>query len=291
VNRVAVENESEQGERGAQPGALLITLYGLYAREVGGWLPVAALVSLLGELGVDEPAVRSSLSRLKRRGVLLASRSSDVAGYMLSDEATISFGRGDRWIFDRPRTRLSDGWLLIAFTVPQEERAKRYKLRSTLALRGFGIVAPGLWVAPANLYEVVVPLLENLDLIRYVTFFRADHWGTSSLVQLVKSWWDLDAIGEMYRGFIEHHEELRNDWRAPIRVDEGHAFADYARLVDEWRRLPYLDPGLPAELLPEDWPGVWARELFSTIRAQLEEPARLHVRRTLDAVMRRTVDP
>lgn len=290
MNPVSVAAEGQQAERAAQPGALLITLYGLYARDFGGWLPVAATVSLLGQLGVDEPAVRSSLSRLKRRGVLNASRSSDVAGYMLSDDARISFGRGDLWIFDRPRTRLSDGWVLIAFRIPQEERAKRHRLRSTLALRGFGIVAPGLWVAPANLYEVVVPLLEDLDLLRYVTFFRADHWGSSTLSELVQSWWDLDAIKEMYLGFIERHDGLRCALRSSDKIDEARAFADYAHLVDEWRRLPYLDPGLPAELLPEDWPGVWARELFSTIRAQLEEAARRHVHRTIDTTMGRATE-
>src|SRR5689334_6651308 len=54
----------------AQPRALIVTVYGLYAREAGGWLSVASLIRLMAELGSDEPAVRSSISRLKQRGVL-----------------------------------------------------------------------------------------------------------------------------------------------------------------------------------------------------------------------------
>ncbi|MEV6228100.1 hypothetical protein AB0L88_09560 [Saccharopolyspora shandongensis] len=52
-----------------------MTLYGLYTRERGGWLSVARLVRLLGHLGVDGPLVRSAVSRLKRRGLLIAERS------------------------------------------------------------------------------------------------------------------------------------------------------------------------------------------------------------------------
>jgi phenylacetic acid degradation operon negative regulatory protein len=49
------------------------------------------------------------------------------------------------------------------------------------------------------------------------------------------------------------------------------------RLLTDWRRLPYLDPGLPAELLPADWTGVRAADLFFALRERLEEPARAYV--------------
>ena len=42
----------------------------------------------------------------------------------------------------------------------------------------------------------------------------------------------------------------------------GQAFADYVRVLTAWRRLPFLDPGLPPELLPADWHGTRAAELF-----------------------------
>ena len=49
----------------AQPRALIVTIYGLYARDTGGWFSIAALIRLMAELGVDQPAVRSAISRLK----------------------------------------------------------------------------------------------------------------------------------------------------------------------------------------------------------------------------------
>nr|WP_279580744.1 hypothetical protein [Fodinicola feengrottensis] len=64
-------------ERLAQPRHLIVTLYGLRGldgRQAGRWFSVAALVRLLADLGIDEAAVRSSVSRLKRRGMLIAEK-------------------------------------------------------------------------------------------------------------------------------------------------------------------------------------------------------------------------
>ena len=45
----------------------------------------------------------------------------------------------------------------------------------------------------------------------------------------------------------------------------GEAFAAYVRMLTVWRRLRYLDPGLPLELLPPRWKGVAAAELFAEL--------------------------
>ena len=68
--------------RSARLRHLIITVYGLYARHDGGWLSVATLIRLLADLGIDEPAVRSAISRLKRRGILQSRRDKfrNVAG-------------------------------------------------------------------------------------------------------------------------------------------------------------------------------------------------------------------
>ena len=81
------------------PRQLILSLYGLYAREDGDWLSVASLISLMADLGADSAAVRSSVSRLKRRGVLEAAQREGRAGYALSP-STLAMLRGlapDDW--------------------------------------------------------------------------------------------------------------------------------------------------------------------------------------------------
>jgi len=40
------------------------------------------------------------------------------------------------------------------------------------------------------------------------------------------------------------------------------AFARQVQLIEEWRRFPFRDPDLPAELLDHDWPGPAAAAVF-----------------------------
>jgi phenylacetic acid degradation operon negative regulatory protein len=57
------------------------------------------------------------------------------------------------------------------------------------------------------------------------------------------------------------------------------AFADYVRVLTDWRRLPYLDPGLPAEVLPPGWAGARAAGIFFTLQARLAGAAGEHAAR------------
>lgn len=252
----------------APPRSLIITVYGLYARrDTGGWSSVSLLIRLLGELGVDEPAVRSAISRLKRRGLLVASRRDGVAGYALSAEAHEILAEGDRHIFDPPRASVSEGWLLAVFSVPEAERARRHTLRSRLAALGFGTAAPGVWLAPAHRYELTRAVLRRLGLDSYVDLFRADYLAFADLREAVDQWWDLKALHRSYLDFLATWEHTGAD----------RPFAAWVRALTDWRRLPYLDPGLPPELLPADWPGARAAELFQALRARLAGPAAAHV--------------
>lgn len=263
--------------RGEQPRSLIVTIYGLYAREHGGAIPVAALIRLMADLGIDEPAVRSSISRLKRRGVLEPTRAGGAAAYALSAQGRAMLREGDHRIFRRPTARVEDGWLLAVFSVPESERAKRHTLRSRLTWLGFGTAAAGVWVAPAHLYDEACETLRRHELTDYVDLFRSDYLAFADLRSAVATWWDLDGLQELYDEFLAAHGPVLAAWRRRRAPDDAASFADYVRALTQWRRLPYLDPGLPAELLPRDWRGARAADLFFALQETLVEPAQRHV--------------
>ena len=263
--------------RGAQPRQLIVTVYGLYARESGGWLSVAALVRLLSDLGVEEPAVRSSISRLKRRGILVAGRSGGAAGYRLSEQAMEILREGDERIFSRERATLSGGWLLAVFSVPESQRQKRHVLRTQLSRLGFGTVAPGVWIAPAHLHDATVNVLRRFELDAYAELFRSEHVAFGDLNTKIAQWWDLDQLQRLYGEFVAVHEPVLKRWRRRRSRQEREAFLDYVRMLTDWRRLPYLDPGLPAELLPAEWNGAVAADVFFDLKSSLEEQAHAYV--------------
>jgi phenylacetic acid degradation operon negative regulatory protein len=279
VTVVPETDDTGVAPRAAQPRHLIVTVYGLYARSDGGWLSVATLIGLLSALGVDEPAVRSSISRLKRRGILVAQRHGGAAGYELSDDALAILREGDERIFRRERATLADGWMLAVFSVPETERHKRHILRSRLTRLGFGTAAPGVWIAPAHLHDATADMLRRLALDSYADLFRGDHLAFGDLAAKVRGWWDLDELERHYREFLDAHTPGTGDEAATGRE----AFAAYVRVLTDWRRLPYLDPGLPEELLPDGWIGIRAAEVFFTLKARLEEPARAYVMTTISA--------
>ncbi|MEV0371755.1 PaaX family transcriptional regulator C-terminal domain-containing protein [Streptomyces sp. NPDC050636] len=268
------------------PRSLIVTFYGAYGRgapeEPGGAagpVPVAALIRLLGVLGVDPPSVRSAVSRLKRRGLLVPERTATgAAAYGLSDAARQLLEDGDRRIYGRPAARLSDGWVLAVFSVPEEERHKRHLLRSRLARLGFGTAAPGVWIAPAHLYEETRHTLERLQLASYVDLFTAAHAGFEPTARAVARWWDLDAIAAQHRAFLADHAPVLEKWSRRRVVPPEAAYRDYLLALDAWRRLPYADPGLPSPLLPEGWPGGRAAEVFGRLHTKLRVAGARYVR-------------
>jgi len=279
VTTVAETNEpaGDATVRSARPRHLIVTVYGLYARSDGGWLSVAALIRLLAEVGVDEPAVRSAISRLKRRGILEAQRQEGSAGYRLSAEALAILREGDARIFRQRRAALADGWLLAVFSVPEAERHRRHVLRSELTRLGFGMVAPGVWIVPAHPDDSTADTLRRLGLDAYADLFHADHLAFGDPADKIRRWWDLDELERRYEAFIRAYEPALARLRGGGPRSGEEALAQYVRVLTDWRQLPYLDPGLPTELLPEGWVGIRAAEEFFALRSMLEEPARAYV--------------
>jgi phenylacetic acid degradation operon negative regulatory protein len=261
------------------PRHLILSLFGLYAREGAHWLSVRSLIALMTDLEVDAAATRSSVSRLKKRGVLEPAKEDGQAGYRLSTQALAVLREGDARIWSRPRASVADGWLVVVFSVPEAERGRRHELRSLLTRLGFGTAAPGVWVAPGTAYDETLAALDRAGLASYTELFRGDYLGSGPTDVRVGEWWDLPSIAELYDEFLADHVALTR-LRAPA---PARAFATYVPMLTAWRRLPYLDPGIALDLLPADWPGVRAGDLFAELDQRLRSPAAKHARALIEA--------
>jgi phenylacetic acid degradation operon negative regulatory protein len=266
-------------------GQLILTIFALYGRTEGNWLSVAAIVALMADLGADGQAVRSSVSRLKRRGVLDGERRAGAAGYCLTAPTLEVLAEGDVRIFERPRATEADGWLVVVFSVPESERDKRHALRTSLTRLGFGTAAPGVWVAPASVAAETRHTLELRRLGEYVDLFAGEHLAFGDLRSKVREWWDLGELTALYAHFLGRYRPVRDRVSAGA-LAPGEAFGLYLPMLTEWRRLPYRDPGIPLSLLPADWNGVAAGELFGALDAALGPAARDHALRVIRATAR-----
>jgi phenylacetic acid degradation operon negative regulatory protein len=262
----------------AHPRSLVLYVYGGFVRRLGGWLPVAALIRLMADLGVDAPAVRSALMRMKKRGLLINESRVSVAGYALTPSGWAVLNAGDRRILvARAPADLEDGWTMVVFSVPESRRRLRYLIRSRLAWLGFGAVAPGVFIAPQRLRPEARELVAKLGLEVYVRHFEVRSEDVAASRQLVRDCWDIDELQRMYRAFADKWQPVGDQWASSPRPSGRRAFIDYISAIADWRRLPYLDPGLPAEVLPSNWEGARATSIYFALIGRVEGPAYDHV--------------
>lgn len=275
----------------SRPGSttsLLRTVVGLYVRDLGGAVAVADLVDLLGALGVPPAGARSAVSRVKAKGLLVPETLDDGrAGYRLAPDAGWMLARGDRRIFGYRQQGDDDPWCLVSYSLPEERRDARHQLRRHLAWIGAGSVADGLWITPGHLVDEVEEILVALEVRDAATVFLAGAPRVAgSFADAAARWWDLDRVAALHRTFLARHGASRTGLGAvpdggPPAADDGSpraAFARWVRAVDDWRPIPYADPGLPSAALPADWPGTSSVALFERIRGTLAAPASEHVR-------------
>ncbi len=260
------------------PRHLILSLFGLYARDGAHWLSVRSLIELMADLDVDASATRSSVSRLKKRGVLEPAKVDGQAGYRLSASALAVLREGDSAHLvaaaSLGRGRVADGGLL------RPRGRARQAARAAVAAHPARVSAPR---PPASGSPRARPTTRRWP--------RSTAPGsrptpscsaapTSAPVRPTcasREWWDLPAIAALYDEFVADHGTLTR-LGSP---DPARAFTAYVPMLTAWRRLPYLDPGIPLELLPAGWPGVHAADLFAELDARLREPAAKHARARL----------
>jgi phenylacetic acid degradation operon negative regulatory protein len=267
---------------------LIITIYGLYSRNLDDALPVSVLIDMLGDLGYDSPGVRSSVSRLKAKGVLESVKSDKIARYRLSDQIMDVFFEGDERIFAPEVANADNGWALAVYSVPETLRNRRHQLRTELAALGFGSVASGVGIAPAAVLEKTRSRLEAKGLSHFVDFFRGDYMMDGPVRAKVSQWWDLNALDEQFGEFLSIYGAAYQHWSEKIGEDPAlalaqssaelrrEAFMYYIPMLTVWRRFPYRDPSLPLEYLPEAWKGPAARRAFLSTHRLIAPLAAAH---------------
>jgi phenylacetic acid degradation operon negative regulatory protein len=259
----------------ARPGSatsLLRTIVGVGLRRVGGWISIADLIRLMTAVGVSPAHTRTAVSRVKTKGLLISSTIGGHPGYALNPDAVPMLERGDRRIFTFRQMADGDPWCLLSFSIPEAQRDLRQQLRKRLGWIGCGLVATGLWICPAFLADEVEEIVADLGLSERATLFIA---GTpriaGTLADAARHWWDLDHLADLLRAFIASQSHPPDSTPGGLPPDSS--FPRFIHALDQWRILPYLDPGLPPSALPEDWPGFASVALFERITSRHATPA------------------
>jgi phenylacetic acid degradation operon negative regulatory protein len=234
----------------------LFDLYGDHLLARGGCAPVAALVQLLAPLDIADAAVRTAVSRMVRQGWLQREALPGGPGYAVTARGRRRLDEAAARIY---RTRADDWdqtWHLLVLH-PVRERGRRERVRVALRFLGYAPIADNTWASTRRSPEVEVLLEAERATARTFTAVLA-----GDAAELVASAWDLDELAEAYRRWLLDAQELVRAAGAP--TSDQQTFALRSRLVHEWRKFLFRDPGLPRGLLPKQWPGDAAAAFFDS---------------------------
>lgn len=209
--------------------------------------PVASLVRTAGLFGIAEGTARTALSRMAGAGEVTA----HDGWYELTSERLL--GRQRRQLESRSaRTTPWDGTSWRQAVVVAEGRrpaTERARLRDDLTRARLAELREGVWLRPDNLDPPTI----DTDEVRW--FGVHPH---SDPRALVGSLWDLHA-------WSDHAGELQRRMAsivAPLERCEPGALAEGFVTSAAVLRHFQADPLLPAELLPDDWPGTALRDRY-----------------------------
>jgi phenylacetic acid degradation operon negative regulatory protein len=269
-----------RAQAGANPQYLLLGLFTDYWFRAPDPLPSAALIALLGDFGITPVSARAAIGRLARRGVLEASRDGRRTLYRLTADGTRALEQTQRRMTEFSAADLNwDGqWTTVFFSLPDEQRDLRHVIRNRLRFLGYAAVYDGVYMSPHADQGQTVELLESVG-VRNATILRSTVTHTSGNGDPLAAW-DLHAIAAAYAEFIAEYAPLL---ARVLRGQVGSAEALVARTAvkDSWRELVSIDPELPANLLPGEWPGHRAQSVFAQIYDSLGPLAELRVRQLL----------
>ena len=142
---------------------------------------------------------------------------------------------------------------------------------------GFGPLTTATWISPHDLTDEVSELADKLKIQPYIQIFQTRIKNSNDPAEIVARCWDLQKIHKRYSTFIKEYRKKMVDHQT--RIDEGEIiesseyFVQRFKLIDDYRRLPYLDPDLPEELLPKNWLRSEAMDLFDQYHGMLTEKA------------------
>ena len=259
------------------PRAATLTLYGDYVLHRDGKIGIGSLVRLLSNFGLSEQAIRSAVSRMCRSGLLKANRANRKSYYSLTSEGHSLLTEGAQRIFQRKESQWDGNWNIVTYSIPETMRRSRDRLRLELGWMGYGPLSEATWISPYDLTGEVKNLLRKLNIEEYVHIFGAQHQASTDPRKIVSRCWDLGKIHQKYADFLtEYRPKLEGHLKrlqAGETIEPSECFVARFNLIHEYRKLPFFDPDLPLELLPENWLRPQAAALFDEYRGLLTEKA------------------
>ncbi|HSV79985.1 MAG TPA: PaaX family transcriptional regulator C-terminal domain-containing protein, partial [Ramlibacter sp.] len=250
--------------------SILLTLLGEFVLPRGRPAWTATLVHALLGAGIAEKAARQAIARAAATGWIEAHPVGRQTCWSITEHGRGVIDEGAQRVLSMSRRSAPwDGrWLVLVAGVPETSRALKLKTSRALHWIGFGNPLPSLWVNPhPEREDEARRVLQQLGLEKdsYAFVGPSSRMGMTDR-QIVDRSWDLGTVSAHYEALLKRFGRLRPG------AGDAMLFT-HVQLVNEWQRIPFIDPGLPNVLLPPRWGGSEAVARLESLRAQWSDAA------------------
>lgn len=227
-------------------------------------------------LGVDDQPVRLAIRRIETAG-LARQEGRGRNGVLIrttQDAPTdpVTAGRLRRALALEDESDPWDGlWRLTAFSLPDGRRADRDALRTAISRFGGVAIAPALYLStndprPPLRHYAALPDPGVIDALIVAEASHIDIAGVDEPAAILARYWDLEPAIEAYRladRVLDRFAPL------PVPADAVDRAAAALRVSEPFAQALAVDPLLPNELLPADWPPRRVRRRFLQVWSTL----------------------
>jgi len=200
---------------------------------------------------INSETLKRAFQHLRSKGLIECTRDTILQPQITKQglkrlETTIPF-------YDKKRT-WNGKIYLVTYDIPEEQKTDREMLRYYLKKIGCGKLQNSVWVTPYNPKEVLEEFIEKNDLKGAVIISAIgdkESVGEETLKDLVARVYDLDELHGQYLQFNKKYYRYKK-FKPEMRQE---VIFDFLSVLKD-------DPQLPFKLLPEDWSGKEAYQIF-----------------------------
>jgi phenylacetic acid degradation operon negative regulatory protein len=229
------------------------------------------LLYLLNLVDLSERAARTTLSRMKQKGWFRTIREGRRSCYEITPQGRAIIAEGEKRIFEPALMDWNGRWHMAVYSLPEEKRPLRNELRQKLEWFGFGNLAPGTWISAHGRQAELQLIIEELGIRENVLLCKAENVGGMLDTEIVQRCWDLDELADEYEQFVARWQPQFEQYQTTASLSPEARFVKRFWLTFDFQPFPRKDPNLPSDLLPANWIGHTARDLFIRFRQLLNE--------------------
>ena len=151
-------------------------------------------------------------------------------------------------------------WRIISYEIPEKKREIRDRLRREMQGWGLGPWHRSFWITPHPIISTLKSLTSQKEEEQYIQAFESDHTFGSREILIEKVW------GKSI--LDKHYRELFKKWH-DILSTNAEKIEKLTEVINEYVVLLREDPGLPKDLVGEQWIGFEGWNIFKEIRSIL----------------------